>query len=119
MAAEPYPWSHLSNLKLADPEYYRPGSIDIILGADVFGRIIQDGIIKRPPEDSPIAQKTTLGWILSEPTKINETLSDVHGCCSSFHVLREEDLYNLLRQFWTLEEFYSRKKSSLSLEEQE
>lgn len=39
-------WPHIQGLKLADPNFTVPGSIDIILGADVYGQIIEDGIIK-------------------------------------------------------------------------
>jgi len=33
-------WSHLEGIQLADPNYLVSGSIDIFLGADVFGQII-------------------------------------------------------------------------------
>ncbi|XP_063979070.1 uncharacterized protein LOC135163522 [Diachasmimorpha longicaudata] len=36
----------LENLQLADPQYLRPGPIDLIIGADYYGRIIENQIIK-------------------------------------------------------------------------
>lgn len=56
-------WTHLQNLKLADPSYNVSNSIDVLLGADVYANIILDGILKGQ-QHSPIAQQTQLGWIL-------------------------------------------------------
>lgn len=56
-------WPHLSGLPLADPYYDRPAAVDAILGAGVFGRILQDGL-RLDPNGTPSAQQTTLGWVL-------------------------------------------------------
>ncbi|XP_036347998.1 uncharacterized protein LOC118757389, partial [Rhagoletis pomonella] len=56
--------AHLRGLALADPKYYQPKRIDLIIGADMIAQILE-------PEtrighvNQPIAQKTHLGWILS------------------------------------------------------
>lgn len=39
-------WSRISQLCLADPEFYRPRAIDIIIGADHYGSVIKPEIIK-------------------------------------------------------------------------
>lgn len=57
-------WPELEHLYLADPEYNTPNKIDILLGAEVYGKIIKEGLIKCP-SGSPVAQNTALGWILS------------------------------------------------------
>ncbi|XP_018377661.1 PREDICTED: uncharacterized protein LOC108770524 [Trachymyrmex cornetzi] len=72
---DPTTWPHLTDLKLADVQYMQPGAIDLILGADVYGYIIADGLVKGPP-DSPIAQSTKLGWVISGPTEEIPTLKD-------------------------------------------
>lgn len=36
-------WSHIQNLNLADPLYNIPGSIDLLLGADIVPSILQSG----------------------------------------------------------------------------
>lgn len=59
----PEQWSHLQNLKLADPDFNISRSVDILFGADVYAEIIQDGILKGTPK-SPVAQQTQLGWTL-------------------------------------------------------
>lgn len=56
-------WPHLEGLILADPNYFKPGTIDLLLGVDVYARIVQNDLIKGPP-GSPCAHKTNLGWIL-------------------------------------------------------
>lgn len=65
-------WPHLYGLKLADEDYKTPGPIDVILGADVYYQIIEDGLIKGD-EKSPIAQLTKFGWIISGPVPIQSS----------------------------------------------
>jgi len=57
-------WNHLRTLSLADPHFHKPGSMDLLLGADIFGQLLLDGKIVGP-HGSPIAQNSVLGWILS------------------------------------------------------
>lgn len=33
-------WPHITGLQLADPQFMTPGSIDLLLGADIYGQII-------------------------------------------------------------------------------
>ncbi|UYV75797.1 hypothetical protein LAZ67_13001386 [Cordylochernes scorpioides] len=57
-------WSHLNNFKLADPEFYIPRPIDIIIGADLYLDLIEPGLIKGP-RDAPSAMNSKFGWIIS------------------------------------------------------
>ena len=58
-------WKYLSNLTLTDSEFGVPGSVDIVLGADVFSsRTVLQGR-RFGPSGSPSAIKTTLGWVLA------------------------------------------------------
>lgn len=107
-------WPHLEGLTLADPNFTSPGCIDIILGADIYPQIIEDGI-KKGDINSPIAQRTKFGWIISGPS--NDTL--LKNNIQSYHVSMDRELYDLLRQFWKLEEIPSTTTSSLSVEHQE
>lgn len=50
------------NFLLADKYFYKSSSIDIILGVDVYSRIIQDGIFIRA--GLPTAQNTIFGIII-------------------------------------------------------
>ncbi|XP_055856663.1 uncharacterized protein LOC129919682 [Episyrphus balteatus] len=56
-------WSHLMSLNLADPHFGTPASIDILVGADELGQFLCTGLIKGPT-GTPMAQQSTLGWIL-------------------------------------------------------
>ncbi|XP_036346101.1 uncharacterized protein LOC118755369, partial [Rhagoletis pomonella] len=59
----PQQLSHLQGLTLADPLYYQPKKIDLILGADMVAQILLPEM-RIGAFDQPIAQKTHLGWIL-------------------------------------------------------
>lgn len=76
-------WKHLNGIKLADPTCCTPGKIDILLGAEVFSQIILPGL-RRGPANSPIAQNTELGWIISGPVTeskpIGVPLEVNHSC---------------------------------------
>jgi len=60
-------WEHLSGLELADPLFAVPAKVDLLLGANIYGRLLMEDIRRGDP-DSPVAQKTALGWIISGPT---------------------------------------------------
>ena len=57
-------WRHLSGLRLADPGFGVPGYIDVLLGVDMFSRVVRQGRRQGPP-GSPIAIKTCFGLVLS------------------------------------------------------
>ena len=63
-------WDHLSDLELADPEFRTPARIDLLLGAEVFARILLDGR-RTGPRGTPSAISTYLGWVLLG--KINDS----------------------------------------------
>lgn len=52
-----------SNLILADPKFYQSKTFDIVLGADVYGKIIQPGLLPSTG-DLPVAISTIFGWVL-------------------------------------------------------
>ena len=56
-------WKHLSNIHLANPNFGTTGSVDLLLGADVFsGTMLHGwrfGLLR-----SPSAFKTCFGWVL-------------------------------------------------------
>jgi hypothetical protein len=104
----------LPDLRLADPKYNIPNKIDILLGAEVYGQIILEGLIK-DPLGFPVAQNTKLGWILSgrlqskKPNDQNKRIFDMH-----LHVSEDD----LLRKFWEIEsESLINKKHFLTEEE--
>lgn len=38
-------WEYLGGLPLVDPQFWEPSPINILVGADIYGRIIEDGLI--------------------------------------------------------------------------
>ncbi|XP_011860154.1 PREDICTED: uncharacterized protein LOC105557508 [Vollenhovia emeryi] len=106
-------WPHIKNLPLADPEFYRCGPVDIIIGSDNYGSIILKGLIKANQHE-PIAQKTIFGWILSGPSG---SLNDNSSEAIDFHCSTDQDLHNLLARFWTQEDLPSSISASLSPDE--
>lgn len=90
------PWPHLKGLNLADPSYFMPGSIDLLLGIKEYTEIIQQQYIKGPP-GTPCAQKTSLGWILfgdicSQPQE--NTYTVMH---------HQIDVEDMLKSIWEVE----------------
>ncbi|XP_071639833.1 uncharacterized protein [Temnothorax longispinosus] len=106
-------WLHLKNLNLADPSFNKPGSINLIIGIDLYTQIIEKGIVKGEP-NTPIAQLTKLGWIVSGLASLNQIRSHAQG----YHVSVNDDLHDLLKRFWETEEV-SLSTQTLSKDEQD
>lgn len=86
-------WNHLSGIQLADPQYYVPGHIDVILGADVYSAILLDGL-KRGSPSAPVAQRTSLGWLVvgtSSPTSLHPPTQ-----IAALHAHGDEELSQIL-----------------------
>lgn len=87
----------VGDLPLADPHYYAPNKIDILLGADIYGQVIQEGI-RKGSAGNLVAQNTSLGWIISGVVAgSNQPTANVvvmHSC------VEDNDM---LKRFWELE----------------
>ncbi|KAJ0169553.1 hypothetical protein K1T71_014738 [Dendrolimus kikuchii] len=85
------------DLPLADPQYNTPNKIDILLGAEVYSKVIQDGV-RKGPQNNLVAQNTSLGWILSgRVTALHQPTANVvvmHSC------VEDNDM---LKKFWEME----------------
>lgn len=94
---EPNLHEELQDLDLADPAQTKGMRIDLLLGADVMGQFMQEGLL-RLKNSHVIAQKSTFGWILSGP---------VESSTNSHHVSVQHvtcDLDEKLQRFWEIEE---------------
>lgn len=56
-------WKYLEGLSPADPDFDKPGPIELLLGAAVHTKIIEDKVVKGGLRE-PVAMQTVLGWIL-------------------------------------------------------
>ena len=91
-------WSHLEGLQLADPDYNKPGNIDLLLGVSTFVEVIRHGR-RCGPRDSPTALNTEFGWVLAGNAGPPSEAKLVTTHLTS--VLTGDDL---LRRFWDIEE---------------
>lgn len=87
-------WKHLTGIQLADPKFFEPGNIDIIIGANLYASIILQGV-KVGVRGTPLAQETVFGWILTGPTtSINNFRTEV----TNLH--QQIDIDQQLRRFF-------------------
>ncbi|XP_026467523.1 uncharacterized protein LOC113371093 [Ctenocephalides felis] len=92
-----------TNIFLADPEYNKTRNIDILLGADMFWKLLSVGRIKLG-DNAPFLQKTLLGWILVGSFSPNCTYSKNSKHSTNLLALNNCDLSQQLEKFWQLEE---------------
>lgn len=88
-----------TNIQLADPEFFRPKSVDILIGADWFWRVLTKGQISLGP-NSPVLQNTHFGWVISGP--IMSASSESVYC--NFNQTAESQISEQLSKFWELEQ---------------
>lgn len=91
-------WNHLRGLSLSDTKFGSPGCIDLLIGVDIWGLIVKDGLIAGGANE-PHAQNTHIGWVISGPV-------DLAHCniARSMHSRGNQELEQALTRFWQLEE---------------
>ncbi|XP_057330973.1 uncharacterized protein LOC130671223 [Microplitis mediator] len=92
-------WPHIKGLQLADPDFLTSRPIDIILGAAPAAHII-NAKIRKGNDNDPIAQSTTLGWIIYGSVDTATSKLTAYG----HHVTVDDQLQDLLSKFWYQEE---------------
>jgi len=65
-------FKHIETLELADPTFYEPGTIDMLLGADIYDDILLDSKV-RGVKGQPTAYETIFGYVLLG--KIDDSLA--------------------------------------------
>ncbi|XP_036148476.1 uncharacterized protein LOC118647531 [Monomorium pharaonis] len=88
-----------ANLRLADPNFYIPGEIDLLLGADVFWNILCVGQIKATSLH-PVLQKTLFGWILGGTIATKAHASTNSGGATMCNLNKNQELDRSLSKFW-------------------
>ena len=91
-------YAHLNNLELADPKYFQPGPIDILLGADYTGLAMLDGQ-RKDGVGKPTAHNTIFGWVVMGQCELKQKQ---FNRVSIHHVLSTTD--KIVEKFWELEE---------------
>ncbi|XP_037930081.1 uncharacterized protein LOC119664701, partial [Teleopsis dalmanni] len=82
------------NYKLADPEFNKNGCIDMIIGSDLYPKIIKEGIKKY---NNLIGQETIFGWMISGQILADAASNDVISTLN-------------LERFWEIEEIENEKE---------
>lgn len=93
------------NIVLADPSFYDSQPIDMLIGADLFWELLQEG--KMRLTNGPFIQNTRLGWIVSGSVPPISHKQLKHINCNLIHSADENSQYSLhelLREFWEIEE---------------
>lgn len=103
-------WPSSMQLDLADPNFHKPGSIDVLFGADVHAYIILEGLHKR---DSLIALNSSLGWLISGRVSQTDSTAYEHNTVVMQTKIETDQL---LRRFWEIEENLPHKKPMTELE---
>ncbi|XP_037826426.1 uncharacterized protein LOC119614363 [Lucilia sericata] len=98
-------WNIPTNIKLADPNFNQPGSIDILLGASIFYEFLMVGQIKLR-DNLPILQKTSLGWIVAGAISSIAHSPSVPPKNSVFSATILDKLNDCLEKFWTIEDHH-------------
>ncbi|XP_024868140.1 uncharacterized protein LOC112468662 [Temnothorax curvispinosus] len=91
-------WNHLKGLSLADPEYYLPGNIDILLGAESFVSVLRDGR-RKGGDKEPDAFNTVFSWVLTGAVSPSLQVAPLHSFVTTL-----ESIKTAVGQFWQLEE---------------
>ncbi|GJQ83979.1 hypothetical protein Trydic_g5713 [Trypoxylus dichotomus] len=87
-----------SDISLADPNFYKSDTIDMLIGSQFFWQLMADGHIELG-KNLPMLQKTRLGWIISGPMPMASSSNFPCTLCS-FNELNDQ-----LSKFWSIEEF--------------
>ncbi|XP_049873589.1 uncharacterized protein LOC126373008 isoform X2 [Pectinophora gossypiella] len=95
-----------ANIKLADPKFYQPSSIDLLLGAEIFFDVITTNKLNIGP-GMPILQDSKFGWIVAGPLNVCKDIPRNTFCNFT------KDINHNLIKFWNIEEV-SLQKSPMS-----
>ncbi|XP_029171618.1 uncharacterized protein LOC114940982 [Nylanderia fulva] len=93
-------WPHLQGLDLADADPTDRTPIQILIGADLYGATLLDGL-RKGPFGSPTAQSTIFGWIVTGPS--SDIDSNASVCVATVNTM-DVDLNQILVRFWETEE---------------
>ncbi|XP_024876474.1 uncharacterized protein LOC112457561, partial [Temnothorax curvispinosus] len=102
---------HLADLPWADHDPMSADPINIIVGADLYGVLMIDGLCKGAV-GQPIAQNSVLGWVISGPIPPSKVESHITSIASSEQPLLRVNAHHCLnlsldqelRKFWEVEE---------------
>ena len=94
---------HLQDLHLADRNFHKPGTIDLLLGQDVFGDVLlkED---RRGPPGTPMAWLTVFGWTVMGPYTPDSPATKQPAITNVAASTGDLTTNELLAKMWVLEE---------------
>ena len=92
---------HLVGLGLADPTFYLPGKVDILLGSEVYPQLMVSNPIITGAASEPAAQETIFGWAIIGPVKSKGSYILPIPANSVQILSEEEDLNSTLNDYFT------------------
>ena len=95
---------YLKGLKLADPNFDKPGRVDLLLGVDVLPRIMREKTV-RSTNQLLSASETVYGWVVSGQCQSDNSVPRSHICLSTQIV--DKQTQDLLTKFWQVEDVSS------------
>ncbi|XP_063363566.1 uncharacterized protein LOC134652324 [Cydia amplana] len=108
----------LPHVELADPLFYKPDQVDILLSGDRFFKVLKPDQIDLG-EGKPMLQDTKLGWLVVGRT--GESYNQINNVYCHLATTRRQtslqDVDNSLKRFWEVEDLPSDCKS-LSVDEE-
>ncbi|XP_037930221.1 uncharacterized protein LOC119664950 [Teleopsis dalmanni] len=104
-------WNFPESLVLADPLFFKPQHIDLLISTQGFFELILDGKISLGTS-LPCLLNTELGWIIGGQYK--NTPTDRALTCN---YIQSSNIDSMLQKFWKIEELESDQKINYSKEE--
>ncbi|XP_073845474.1 uncharacterized protein [Musca autumnalis] len=108
-------WKIPQNIELADPLFYKPQPIDVLLSAEVFFDLLLDGRISLG-NGLPCLTNTVFGWIVGGSSASRPSSRSL-TCNLTVSTLIEQNTDDSLNKIWKAEE-YSKSPSTYFDEEQ-
>ncbi|CAI6376545.1 unnamed protein product [Macrosiphum euphorbiae] len=89
------------DIQLADPGFWTPGSVEMLLGAEIFYQLIRPGQVKQRSNPPLLFQNTLLGWIASG--NISQSNAE-ESTATAAMALATDNLDQTIQSFWEREE---------------
>ncbi|XP_062556616.1 uncharacterized protein LOC134221441 [Armigeres subalbatus] len=96
-------WPIPTEVQLADPRFYDPSRIDMLIGAEIFFELMQMGKIRMATE-LPLLQESHLGWLVAGPVWNVRNVVSVQNYHAVPTNCGDENLNELMKRFWTVDE---------------
>lgn len=95
-------WPHIAGLQLADPDIMNPQSVELVLGSEIYGKILLSGL--RKADGYPTSQKSYFGWLMSGAIERRHAEKGASGTAVNAIHTHHASIDAQLARFWEIEE---------------